>query len=199
MVSVLYQKHVYNNYEYRGETFRQLLLRIGEVRSLLPPGTHLMALTATATKLLRKNVAQILGMSGESVVACSPSKDNIMYTTTIFKSMEETFFPVAQKLFDEGVVCPRMIIYCRSYGDCADVYLYLKTFLGDKFTSPVGAPDLPMFRIVDMYMSLTEREVKDSIVNNFTSDSSLMQPLLLEWESTVMMSARLSIMDSQVM
>lgn len=41
------------------------------------------------------------------------------------------------------------------------------------FTSPVGTPDLPMFRLVDMYMSLTESEVKDSIVSNFTKDSPL--------------------------
>ena len=87
--------------------------------------------------------------------------------------MEETFFPVAQKLLDEGIECPRMIIYCRSFGDCADVYLYLKRILGTKFTSPDGAPDLPMFRLVDMFVSLTETEVKDSIVVNFTTDSPL--------------------------
>ena len=132
-----------------------------------------MALMATATKQLRYDVARVLGMSGETVVARSPSKDNIMYTAINFKSMEDTFLPIAKKLHVEGDKCQRMIIYCRSYGDCADVYLYFKAFLGTKFTIPHGAPDLPMFRIVDMYMSLTEQEVKDSIVNSFTTDSTL--------------------------
>ena len=60
-----------------GETFRWLLLRVGEVRSLIPLVVYLMALTATATKQLRGNVARVLGMSGEAVVARSPSKDNM--------------------------------------------------------------------------------------------------------------------------
>ena len=87
--------------------------------------------------------------------------------------MEDTFLPIAKNILVEGDKCPRMIIYCRSYGDCADVYLYFKAFLGTKFTIPHGVPDLPMVRIVDMYMSITEQEVKDSIVNSFTTDSTL--------------------------
>ena len=56
-----------------------------------------MALTATATKQLRYDVARVLGMTGETVVAHSPSKDNIMYTAINFKSMEDTFLPIAKK------------------------------------------------------------------------------------------------------
>lgn len=104
-----------------------------------------MALTATATKQLRKRIALILGMCGESIVAFSPCKDNIMYAVSNFQTMEATFLPVAQKLLKEGVNCPRMIIYCRSYGDCADVYLFLKKFLGSKFTFPENAPVYPIF------------------------------------------------------
>ena len=63
-------------------------------------------------------------MSEESVVARSPSKDNVMFTTSNFKSKEDTFLPVAKKLFDEEVDCHGMIIYGRSFGDCASVYLY---------------------------------------------------------------------------
>ena len=36
----------------RGDTFRSTLRRIGEVRSILPKGVNVMALTATATKTL---------------------------------------------------------------------------------------------------------------------------------------------------
>ena len=119
-----------------------------------------MALMATAMKQLRYDVARVLGVSGETVVARSPSKDNIMYTAINSKSIEDTFLPMAQNLLVEGDMFPRMIIYCHSYGDCADVYLYFKAFFGTKFTIPHGAPDLPMFRIVDKYMSLTEQEVR---------------------------------------
>ena len=71
---------------FRGETFRKLLLRVGEVLSLLPPEIHFMALMATATKQLCYDVARVLGMSGETVVARSPSKDNIMYYAINFIS-----------------------------------------------------------------------------------------------------------------
>ena len=60
-----------------------------------------------------------------------------------------------------------MIIYCRSFGDYASVYLYLKTFLGAWLTSPHGAPDLPVFRVVDVYTSLIEHKVKDNIISQF--------------------------------
>ena len=68
---------------------------------------------------------------------------------------------------------PRLIIYCRTFGDCADLYLYFKSYLGRGFTEPPGAPDLARFRSVDMFMSCTEEIVKESIVHPFTSDSCL--------------------------
>ncbi len=38
--------------QHRGEPFHGALLRIGEIRSLLPEGVHMMAMTATATRSL---------------------------------------------------------------------------------------------------------------------------------------------------
>ena len=46
----------------RGDTFREVLLRVGEIRSLLPIGTPVMALTATATVSSRLKIANLLGM-----------------------------------------------------------------------------------------------------------------------------------------
>ena len=132
-----------------------------------------MALTATAIVKLRRDVARVLGMANEVIIARSPSKDNIMFTTMSFTSMEDSLLPIARKIFDEGIRFPRMIIYCRSYKDCSDVYLFFKAYLGPNFTSPHGAPDLPMFRLVDMYMSLTDKDVQDSIGNNFRTDTVL--------------------------
>ena len=58
----------------RGETFRKLLLRIGEIRSLLPDQARIMALTATATEKLRKTASSIIGLRDEVVVSKSPCK-----------------------------------------------------------------------------------------------------------------------------
>ena len=39
-------------------TFHEALLKVGEVRSLLPENVHIMALTATATHALRLELAK---------------------------------------------------------------------------------------------------------------------------------------------
>ena len=39
--------------------------------------------------------------------------------------------------------------------------------LGKEFTLPKGAPNLPQFRVVDMYTRCTQKAVKDHIVSDF--------------------------------
>lgn len=57
-----------------GQTFRVILDRIGELRSILPDGVYIRALTATATKPLRFSVAQTIGMRDPYIAAISPCK-----------------------------------------------------------------------------------------------------------------------------
>ena len=68
---------MYNFYLCRGEEFRKEYSRLGEVWSILPQNVHVMALTATATKTLRRDVRDILGMENPVLVSASPDKDNI--------------------------------------------------------------------------------------------------------------------------
>ena len=79
-----------------GETFRKLLLRIGEIRSLLPDQARIMALTATATEKLRKTASSIIGLRDEVVVSKSPCKNNIMYVVVESTAIEEVFMPIAR-------------------------------------------------------------------------------------------------------
>ena len=81
-----------------GDTFRATLKSIGEVRSLLPPNVHVMALTATATTKLQVSVESILGMKNPASVIIVPCKPNIMYAVGIFKSVQETFAPILGRL-----------------------------------------------------------------------------------------------------
>ena len=53
---------------YRGEGFRQVLIQIGEVRSLLPPAVKVMALTVTATRTIRPSVTQTIGLKDPYVL-----------------------------------------------------------------------------------------------------------------------------------
>ncbi len=137
----------------RGHSFRSIFLRIGEVKSLLHPNVNIMAVTATATTKLRKDVSRNIGLRNELIVEKLPAKTNIAYSIAHFSSFEESLKPVADRLMKEGPQCPRVIIYCRTRDDCSAIFLYLKDFLGVKFTHPLGSPDLPGFRLVDMYMT----------------------------------------------
>ena len=114
----------------RGETFRASLLRLGEIRSILPSNVGVMALTATATRRLQSEVADILGMLNPITVAVSPCKPNLMYAVCQFMTIEETLRPVIQRLQKERTNMTRIIVYCRRHEQCVDLYLYFRDGLG---------------------------------------------------------------------
>lgn len=158
----------------RGETFRKVMLRTGEIRSLIPRDVRMLALTATATAKLRVQVTLTLGMTDELVVSLSPCKANIMYSVMSMTTVADTFLPMVERLRKERISFPRTIIYCRRYEDCAELYQLFRDNLSLDFTEPPGSPDLPNFRLVDMYnMSCTEDIVKEEIIKAFTHNTNL--------------------------
>ena len=132
-----------------------------------------MALTATATKTLQQKIAGILGMYKPILISVSPCKKNIMYAiATSYSSIEHTFQPLLTRLRKERVTMSRIIIYCRKYEDCADLYMYFRDELGEDFTEPVQSPDLSKFRLVDMFTAVTDTEVKLQIIDSFCNPSA---------------------------
>ena len=134
-----------------------------------------MALTATATKETRKAICKTLGLSNPIVVAEAPDKPNIKYT--VYQqagTLEETFAPYIEEIRRCQTTMDRLIIFCRTYNSCARIYLLMKHRLGIQFTEPIGAPDLAVFRIVDMFSSCTDPKIKNDILISFCNpDSSL--------------------------
>ena len=158
---------------YRGDTFRPVLARTGEVRSLVPQSVCLMAVTATATRTDRLAVSRTLGLRNPFVLTRCPSKNNLIYHVGIFRGFSETFQSFAHQLMIERTLFPKTIVYGRTFSMCADIYLFLKEFLGGAFTFPEDAPDLPDFRLVEMFTSVTESDQKTKILQLFKINSSL--------------------------
>ena len=53
------------------------------------------------------------------------------------------------------------------------MFTLFKQYLGPNFTNPAGAPTtLSKYRVVDMFTSCTQEEVKRSILESFTSPKS---------------------------
>ena len=156
----------------RGDSFRTEFSRLGEIRSILPPDTHVMALTATASRSLQDSVMKTLSMRNVATVAVSPDKPNVKYAVSPFTSMNESFLPiicaVARKRTDMG----RLIIFSPTLEECAKLYLLFRKQLGTDFLYPSDAPDLSKYRLVDMFTSCTEEGVKNQILKSFTSPTS---------------------------
>lgn len=131
-----------------------------------------MALTATATTKLRKEVATIIGLTNEAVISVSPEKPNILYMVKEFVSIEQSFSSLRTALVEKVLNVPKTIIYCRRIEDCANLYMFFKESLKEKFVFPISAPDLPRFRLVDMYTSCTDPSIKDTILTLFTKSDT---------------------------
>ena len=77
-----------------------MLLRIGEIRSILPQSVRVMCLTATATREIQKHVITILGLKNPKVIAVSPSKANIVYKVKLEDDLIKLVMPLVDKLKD---------------------------------------------------------------------------------------------------
>ena len=106
-------------------------------------------------------------------IIVSPSKSNITYIVRSFDSFTDAFCPLLEDLKRKRSLFPRTIVYCRRFIDCGNLYTFSRDSLGNSFTEPVDAPDLPQFRLVDMYLSCTDKSVKDSISKLFLTESHL--------------------------
>lgn len=152
---------------FRGDFFRREFKNLGTVRSLIPSNVHMMVMTATATTSTKENVISILGLINPTLIMASPDKHNISYSVYEKQSIECIFEPLVKRLQEYRCKMPRVIVFCRRCEECAELYDFFFSCLKSEFVEPVGAPNLAMFRLVDMYTSVTRKSVKDSIIASF--------------------------------
>ncbi len=157
----------------RGNSFRHVLKRIGELRSLVPASVNLMALTATATAKDRHSISKILGLRNPFILSKCPVNHNLRFSVGHFVSVSETFKGCASRFLEEKALFPKTIIYGKTLEVCADLYIYFKRHFGSHSTLPEGAPDIPKFRLFEMFSSVTPSNHKASILELFKADSTL--------------------------
>ena len=150
-----------------------MLLKVGELRSLMPANVNIMALTATATRSLRLELAKIIGMIKSTTVVLPCCKMNLSYEVLQYFSIEENFTPMLKKLSVMRTTYPSTIIYCQRMEDCSVLYQFFESNLGKDFTEPSGAPSLSRSRLIEMYTSCTDIDVKNQIISAFTKPGVL--------------------------
>ena len=140
---------MYIIFDYRGESFREVFLRVGELRSLALPNVKVMALTATISQSSRLFVQRLLGMHNPNVFTISPCK--AVYSVVRIDSLYDAFSPLLKHLKEQRLSTHRSIIFCRTMDDCANLYFFFKRKLGQSFVEPTDAPDMSRYRLVDMF------------------------------------------------
>ena len=155
----------------RGDQFRVEFSHLGEVWSLLPPNVKIMALTVTATITLRSEVCGVLGMKDQYVVTVSPEKKNVilqMSNSSLWRVHSTLSYRNSRW---KGLTWDAQLSTVK-IKKRAQLYLLFRLALNREFTEPVGYPDLPQFRMVDMFTSGTHPSMKESIISLLTKPSS---------------------------
>jgi ATP-dependent DNA helicase RecQ len=135
-----------------------------------------MALTATATRTLREEVQIKLGMTDPLLIIKSPDKPNIKFASLEINKQkyQAIFTSIADEIRKKRGSMPRIIIYCKNKSDCGELYTFFERNLGDFFTEPPGVSHcIVENRVVDMFFTGTDPDVKSRIVVNFTKPSPL--------------------------
>ena len=161
----VFNVHAHTN---RSLKFRPSFARLHELRALVPPGTPMIALTATVTPLRRADVIARLDMKGCECVSVSPNRPNIFYYVSTRVDIETDFSSLAKDLENHSVRANRVIIYCRSLNMCSDLYGYFRYCLWKKGYYPPDSEEVCRNRIFGMFHSSTSDANKQIILESLS-------------------------------
>ena len=89
----------------------------------------MVALTATATKLTKDTIQNVLLMENPYEITKSPNKQNITYSVEYMQkdTVHELYFGwLADELTTRQSLCERTIIYCQTIKQCGIIYATIK-------------------------------------------------------------------------
>ena len=102
----------------------------------MPPGTPLLACTATASRSVKKEV--------------------IFYQVKPRTDIDTDFLPLTT-LQKEAVCAPRVLVYCQSLDTSADLFAHFLYELGESSYYPPGSPHLSEYRLFPCQHTSTQQ------------------------------------------
>ena len=162
--------HEYSNL-CRGEQFRTAFRGLGDVRSLMKKTVSVMALTATATRETRDIIFSTVGMTDVFIVSKIPEKENIIYSITKTTSIPAVFSQYVEELRVRRVSFPRVLIFCRTISDCANIYEFFCQKLGREFTHPMGAQTYHIFALWTCTQVLPHPRWRSKLKNTYRKET----------------------------
>ncbi|XP_062605789.1 probable ATP-dependent DNA helicase RecS, partial [Saccostrea cucullata] len=147
-----------------GLDFREDYCKIGLLQSIIE--APVLALSATVTKEIKKDIDNVLGLSSNTVViATLPDRPNILIDICIStENYEEELQWVQDAVEKYGILCKKIIIYVNSISACEGIYIWLhSTLCKNAYSGGVCLEN----RLVEMYHASTDVESKGRIMESF--------------------------------
>lgn len=154
------------NYQFRSKDFRPAFRRIAEIRALVPPGTPLMACTATATRSIREEIVSCLEMMKYVTISLSPNRPNIKYVVKKRTTIDSDFAELLATLQMKLAATPRVIVYCRTLMMCADLFSYFDAEMDATQYYPPGSKEQSDNRLFGMFHASSPQHSKDVIIKS---------------------------------
>jgi ATP-dependent DNA helicase RecQ len=111
-----------------GYDFRPSYLRIAEIRRLIPD-TPILALTASATKIVEEDIIDKLSLSDPAILRSSFSRDNLSYSVRTVDDKNEQLMRIIGNVAGSGIVYVRtregaekIASWLKEQGESADYY-----------------------------------------------------------------------------
>lgn len=158
-----------------GDNFRKAFSEIGTLRSIVPTGVNVMALTATATSETYHCALKHLAMNKTVLVALPPDRGNICYTIKPTVSLEELCDLLHSQFTDSTKPFPKTVLFVRTYRDCSDLYALLQHKLGSAITDPPGYPNVSEYRRLEMYSRVLTTQKKEQVLSTFSGKNSVIR------------------------
>ncbi|XP_035691319.1 ATP-dependent DNA helicase Q-like SIM [Branchiostoma floridae] len=160
-----------------GKEFRKDYKRLAELRSLVAD-VPVLALTATATEDIRKDILSSLCMEPDTYTVSKPSnRPNIMYhAIAATYDMKKEFHWLLSELKDKGQSCSKVIIYCRNIKACSQMYKVFMNSLGDDgYNLEQDQTKSYKNRYVAMFHRSTANTNKNFVLEQFTKTDSIVR------------------------
>ncbi|XP_070538002.1 ATP-dependent DNA helicase RecQ-like [Ptychodera flava] len=161
-----------------GDDFRPEYKQVSVLRSLIT--CPVVMLTATATEAMRHKILTNLLLNDSMVktVAVIPDRPNIFlhYKSEPAMTYERELTWVIDTIKRDGQNAKKVIIYCRTIKDVADIYEHFISELGEQAWS--GENKCVNNRLVDMYHSSVDEATEKRIVEVFPSENSVIKCLI---------------------
>ena len=154
----------------RGIQFRREFSRIGEIRALTPALTNVMALTATATSVMRKKIIESLEMVNCKVVLNIPNNVNIYYAVLPMPSSGpmQVLSPLIHELCTDGIKSKRTIVFCQTYDHLLQLFQMTALELGRHGKFSIEGTDPSDSFLCDKFDACTSLVRRENIIRSFT-------------------------------